>query len=119
MCLQHLSKVRGDSRYGCDIVRGYTEQKGDAVKLKQLAKLALAASPLVLGIATPASGCLCTPNDGQATKKSDQIEDGPECSGPTAPFEKLQKADARNANDKGFVCDPMCKTGKNPTDENQ
>ncbi len=84
----------------------------DAVKLKQLAKLALAASPLVLGIATPASGCLCTPNDGQATENSDQIEDGPECSGPTAPWEKMQEADERNANDQGFSCDPMCVAGE-------
>lgn len=90
------------------------------MKLKQLAKLALAASPLVLGIATPASGCLCTPNDGQATDNSEQIEDGDVCSGPNAPFEKLQEADERNANDQGFHCDPMCDAGsENRPDEDQ
>lgn len=87
--------------------------------LKRMAKAALAATPLLLGIANPASACLCTPNDGQATDSSEQIEQGPVCSGPNAPFEELQEADATNANDQGFDCDPMCDAGNNPTDEDQ
>ncbi len=87
------------------------------MKLKQLAKLALAASPLIVGMATPASGCLCTPEDETATNKSEQMEQGPVCSGPNAPFESLQEADERNANEQGFDCDPMCDAGNNPQEE--
>ncbi|MDP8927015.1 MAG: hypothetical protein M3O70_00140 [Actinomycetota bacterium] len=83
------------------------------MKVKQLAKLALAATPLLMGIATPASGCLCTPNDDDATNNSGQIADGPMCSGPNAPWQdsgdpdnkgQLEEADDRNANDRGVDC---------------
>ncbi len=90
------------------------------MKIKQLVKLAMAGAPLIVGMATPASGCLCTPNSGQATESSPQIDSGDECSGPNAPFEEMQEADKKNANDKGFHCDPMCDAGseKRPA-ENQ
>lgn len=89
------------------------------MNVKRITKVALAAAPLLFGVASPASACLCTPNSAQATQSSDQIEKGPVCSGPNAPFEQLQEADERNANDQGLVCDPMCKAGNNPTDEAQ
>ncbi len=84
-----------------------------------MVKAAVAAGPLLATMATPASACLCTPNSDQATMSSEQIDEGPVCSGPDAPFDALQSADARNANDRGFSCDPMCDAGNNPTDEDE
>lgn len=77
------------------------------MKVKQIVKTALAAGPLVVGMASPASACLLTPNSEQATESSPQIAEGPEGSGPSAPFESMQDADERGAGE-GFECDPMC-----------
>lgn len=77
------------------------------MKVKQIGKTALAAGPLLVAMASPASACLLTPNSEQATENSPQIVEGPEGSGPNAPFESMQEADEQNANG-GFDCDPMC-----------
>ncbi len=89
------------------------------MKVTRLAKTMLAATPLVLGAATPAYGCLVLPDSpgvgtredpGPAAVHSDQIDCGPVGCGPNAPFEELQEADMRNEG-KGFECDPMCIAG--------
>ncbi len=84
-------------------------------KIKRTLKTTAAVVPLVLGMASPAHGCLLLPeNQGvqQADQSSDQISTGNVGTGPNAPFEKLQEADERNANDRGFDCDPMCDAGQ-------
>ena len=84
-------------------------------KIKRTLKTTAAVVPLALGMASPAHGCLLLPdNQGvqQADQSSDQISTGPVGTGPNAPFEELQEADQRNANDKGFDCDPMCDAGQ-------
>lgn len=89
------------------------------MKVKRLVKTALAATPLILGAASPAYGCLVLPDSpgigtknaqGPAALHSDQIDCGPVGCGPNAPFESLQEADARNQG-QGFSCDPMCIAG--------
>ncbi len=81
--------------------------------LRRFAKTVMAVAPLVMGTAAPAHGCLVLPeNQGtdRAATMSDQIACGPVGCGPNAPFEELQKADARNQG-QGFSCDPMCVAG--------
>lgn len=81
--------------------------------MKRLLKTALAVTPLVVGTATPAYGCLVLPhNQGTdtAADRSEQIDCGPVGCGPNAPFEELQEADQRNQG-QGFSCDPMCVAG--------
>lgn len=80
-------------------------------RLKRIAQTTAALTPLVLGVASPAHGCLVGPIPQQADESSDQISTGPVGTGPNAPFDELQAADERNANDKGFSCDPMCIAG--------
>lgn len=77
------------------------------MNVKSIVKTALAAGPLLVGMASPASACLLTPNSETATQHSPQIVEGPEGTGPDAPFDSLQMADETNANG-GFSCDPMC-----------
>lgn len=89
------------------------------MKIKTLLKTAAAATPLILGTAAPAYGCLVLPDSpgvgtredpGPAAVHSDQIDCGPVGCGPNAPFEELQEADQRNQG-QGFSCDPMCIAG--------
>lgn len=80
------------------------------MKLKRLAKSALAAAPLVVGMASPASGCLLTGASETAAQNSPQIAEGPMGTGPTAPVSGLQNADKQNGDNKtlcsGGMCDP-------------
>lgn len=81
-------------------------------RLKRIAQTTAALTPLVLGAASPAHGCLLAPVSDQALESSGQITEGPHGTGPNAPFDALQAADERNANDRGFSCDPMCIAGE-------
>lgn len=78
------------------------------MNVKTIVKTALAAGPLLVGMASPASACLLTPNSETATQHSPQIAEGPMGTGPNAPFDSLQMADERNATEHGVNCDPMC-----------
>ncbi|MDP8992708.1 MAG: hypothetical protein M3N31_06630 [Actinomycetota bacterium] len=93
------------------------------MKIKKLAKTALAVAPLLVGTATPAYGCLVLPDSpgvgtsadpGPAAQHSDQIVCGPVGCGPDAPMDALTAADDNPG--QGFTCDPMCITG-NPEQE--
>lgn len=86
---------------------------GGSLRIKRLIKTAFAVAPLVVGMSTPAYGCLVLPeNQGtdMAAERSPQITCGPVGCGPNAPFEQLQEADAHNQGE-GFACDPMCVAG--------
>lgn len=58
-------------------------------KLKRMAKTAAAVSPLLLGTASPAYGCLVVPASDKAAMHSEQIGSGPVGNGPNAPFDTL------------------------------
>lgn len=77
------------------------------MKLKRMLKTALAAAPLVVGMASPASACLLTGASDTAVQNSPQIEEGPVGTGPTAPMSGLQNADERNGDAKN-LCEEMC-----------
>lgn len=82
------------------------------MRLRRLAKIAVAAAPLIIGSASPAYGCLVLPEN-QGTQNAADHEAfpcGPVGCGPDAPFESLQEADARSQG-QGFSCDPMCIAG--------
>ena len=88
------------------------------LRAKRFVKTVLAVTPLVVGAASPAYGCLVLPdspgvgtrdNQGPAAQHSDQIVCGPVGCGPNAPQDELEEADDNPG--RGFECDPMCITG--------
>lgn len=82
------------------------------MRLRRLAKIAVAAAPLIIGSASPAYGCLVLPeNQGtQTAAEKGAFGCGPVGCGPDAPFDALQDAHAHNQG-QGFTCDPMCIAG--------
>lgn len=76
--------------------------------LKRIAKTAAAVSPLLLGAASPAYGCLVVPASDTAANHSPQIASGPVGNGPNAPVSALERVDERNP---AVTCDPMCIAG--------
>ena len=81
-------------------------------RLRRIIKTTAAIVPLVLCTASPAYGCLIVPEDQTAAEHSPAITEGPVGTGPQPPFDSLQMADQKNANDQGFDCDPMCTAGE-------
>lgn len=77
-------------------------------RLKRLAQTTAALTPLVLGAASPAYGCMVVPASDQAAQSSEQINSGPVGNGPSAPWDTLQRVDQRAP---GVTCDPMCIAG--------
>ncbi len=82
------------------------------MSVRRFAKTVVAVAPLLVGTAVPAHGCLVLPeNQGtQTAAEMDAFPCGDVGCGPSAPFEELQEADARNEG-QGFSCDPMCVAG--------
>ncbi len=82
------------------------------MRLRRLAKIAVAAAPLIIGSASPAYGCLVLPeNQGtQTAAQKGAFNCGPVGCGPDAPFDALHDAADRNQG-QGFTCDPMCIAG--------
>ena len=82
------------------------------MRLRRLAKIAVAAAPLIIGSASPAYGCLVLPeNQGtQTAAEKGAFPCGPVGCGPNAPFDALTEADMRSQG-QGFSCDPMCIAG--------
>ncbi len=82
------------------------------MRLRRLAKIAVAAAPLIIGSASPAYGCLVLPENQGTQNAADHgaFPCGPVGCGPNAPFDALQQADQRSEGE-GFSCDPMCIAG--------
>lgn len=81
-------------------------------RAKRLAKAVAAVTPLIIGMASPASACLLTGASETAAENSPQISQGPMGIGPNAPVSGLSNADAHNPKDMctdtemGTMCDP-------------
>lgn len=67
------------------------------MRLRRLAKIAVAAAPLIIGSASPAYGCLVLPENQGTQNAADHgaFPCGPVGCGPDAPFDALMAADAK------------------------
>ncbi len=75
------------------------------MRLKRMAKTAVAVGPLVLGMASPASACLLTGASETAAASSPQVEKGSVGIGPNAPVDGLMTADDKSPQK---LCEEMC-----------
>lgn len=78
-------------------------------RLKRIAKTAAAVSPLVLGAASPAYGCMLVPADETAADRSPQLLGGGDALwGPEAPYDELKRVNERNP---AVECGMGCSAG--------